>query len=137
MGRGRQGGSRFERSSLTPMGTMPISVIWAGVPYPLGERAAGTPAAAPEAGVRRVKPRAWPTVLLPSAGRAQAKAGCALPASRTWRTVCGLRCKEVSGGGRGGAVPRAAPPGTRGQVTWHTALCCCFLDSLNFALSST
>ena len=79
---------RFETSERTPMGTMPISVIWAGTQYPL--KGQGELNACKEK-IKVVKPCIWRTPK-PTITSANVK-----PASpRSWRTVCGVKCKEVT-----------------------------------------
>ena len=89
--------NRFETSERTPMGTVPLSVIWAG------GRGQGGELNACKEKVKVVTPSIWrspkPTVAAPKIKP---------PASpRSWRTVCGLKCKNVTqdkvrgkGGGR-------------------------------------
>ena len=86
--------NRFETSERTPMGTVPLSVIWAG------GRGQGGELNACKEKVKVVTPSIWrspkPTVAAPKIKP---------PASpRSWRTVCGLKCKDVTqdkvGGGR-------------------------------------
>ena len=83
---------RFETSERTPMGTMPLSVIWAGAQYPINVRGGqGGELNACKEKIKVVKPSIWrspkPTVAAPKIK----------PASpRSWRTVCGLKCKDVT-----------------------------------------
>ena len=95
---------RFETSERTPMGTMPLSVIWAGAQCPVnGGRGGQGEVNACKEKMKVVKPSIWrspkPTVASPKLK----------PASpRSWRTVCGLKCKDVTQDkvcvGRGGGV---------------------------------
>jgi len=78
--------NRFETSERTPMGTVPLSVIWAG------GRGQGGELNACKEKVKVVTPSIWrspkPTVAAPKIKP---------PASpRSWRTVCGLKCKDVT-----------------------------------------
>ena len=82
---------RFETSERTPMGTMPLSVIWAGAQYPIKVREGQGELNASKEKMKVVKPSIWrtpkPTVASPNIK----------PASpRSWRTVCGLKCKDVT-----------------------------------------
>jgi len=83
---------RFQTSERTPMGTMPLSVIWAGAQYPINVRGGqGGELNACKEKMKVVKPSIWrspkPTVAAPKIK----------PASpRSWRTVCGLKCKDVT-----------------------------------------
>jgi len=83
---------RFETSERTPMGTMPLSVIWAGAQCPVnGGRGGQGEVNASKEKMKVVKPSIWrspkPTVASPKLK----------PASpRSWRTVCGLKCKDVT-----------------------------------------
>ena len=88
---------RFATSERTPMGTMPLSVIWAGTKYPIDVREGhqGGELNACKEKIKVVKPSIWrspkPTVDLPNLGPKPK------PASpRSWRTVCGLKCKDVT-----------------------------------------
>jgi len=81
---------RFETSERTPMGTMPLSVIWAGAQYPL-KGGQGELNACKEK-IKVVTPSIWrtpkPTVASPNLKPAASP--------RSWRTVCGLKCKDVT-----------------------------------------
>jgi len=82
---------RFETSERTPMGTMPLSVIWAGTQYPIKVGEGQGELSASKEKMKVVKPSIWrtpkPTVASPNIK----------PASpRSWRTVCGLKCKDVT-----------------------------------------
>jgi len=82
---------RFETSERTPMGTMPLSVIWAGTQYPIKVGEGQGELNASKEKMKVVKPSIWrtpkPTVASPNIK----------PASpRSWRTVCGLKCKDVT-----------------------------------------
>ena len=110
--------NRFETSERTPMGTVPLSVIWAG------GRGQGGELNACKEKVKVVTPSIWrspkPTVAAPKIKP---------PASpRSWRTVCGLKCKDVTQdkvrGRRGGSkvgselifyICTGGPPGEQGE----------------------
>jgi len=82
---------RFETSERTPMGTMPLSVIWAGAQYPINVRGGQGELNACKEKIKVVKPSIWRT---PKPTVASPKIKPASP--RSWRTVCGLKCKDVT-----------------------------------------
>ena len=96
---------RCETSERTPMGTVPLSVIWAGAQYPINGRGGQGELNACKEKIKVVKPSIWRT---PKPTVASPKIKPASP--RSWRTVCGLKCKDVTqdkvrgGGFKGGEV---------------------------------
>merc|ERR1712080_592672 len=46
--------------------------------------------------VRTVKPRMWPRALTTTAGKEEVRKEAAPMSPRSWRTVCGLKCKKLS-----------------------------------------
>ena len=82
---------RCETSERTPMGTVPLSVIWAGAQYPINGRGGQGELNACKEKIKVVKPSIWRT---PKPTVASPKLKPASP--RSWRTVCGLKCKDVT-----------------------------------------
>merc|ERR1712112_671087 len=92
-------GGRFEAAQQdTVMGTVPISVIWAGVSYKEEDTGRGEPrvGAVTRGEVRTVKPRMWPTALTSTAAKEEVVKQAAPMSPRSWRTVCGLKCKKLT-----------------------------------------
>merc|ERR1712126_695289 len=91
-------GGRFEAAQQdTVMGTVPISVIWAGVSYKEEDSGRGEASSGVRRGeVRTVKPRMWPTALTWVSVKEDVPKQAAPMSPRSWRTVCGLKCKKLT-----------------------------------------